>query len=189
MPSRLDGVGRRMRETEVAIVGAGLAGSLAATMLGRAGYDVTLIDPFEACRPDFRCEKLEEAHVESLRNAGVLDAVLPAAHRYQDIWVARLGRLAEIKPIEEYGIEYSALVNRLRSLVPDRVAFVQSKVTHVALGAERQTLTLLGAEAISARLVIAASGLMAAMVGERRELSRCHSVSIGFDLEAAQFPF
>ena len=95
---------------------------------------VTLIDPFDACRPDFRCEKLEEAHVDALRRAGVLDEVLPAALRYQDIWVARLGRLAEVKPIEEYGIEYSALVNRLRGLVPRDVAFLQSKVTDVALG-------------------------------------------------------
>ena len=107
-----------MRETDIAIVGAGLAGSLAAAMLGRAGHAVTLVDPFDACRPDFRCEKLEEAHVESLRRASVLDAVLPAAHRYRDVWVARLGRLAEIKPIVEYGIEYSALVNRLRALIP-----------------------------------------------------------------------
>src|ERR1041385_4229745 len=100
-----------MHETDIAIVGAGLAGSLAATMLGRAGHSVTLIDPVEACRPDFRCEKLEEAHVETLHRAGLLDEVLPAALRYDEVWVARLGRLAEIKAITEYGIEYSALVN------------------------------------------------------------------------------
>src|SRR6185369_12342 len=117
-----------MRETDIAIVGAGLAGALAATMLGRAGYSVTLIDPFDTCRPDFRCEKLEEAHVQTLRKAGVLDEILPACLRYDEVWVARLGRLAEIKEITEYGIEYSALVNRLRDLIPSGVAFVQSKV-------------------------------------------------------------
>src|SRR6478672_9484967 len=130
-----------MRETDIAIVGGGLAGSLAAVMLGRAGYAVALIDPFERCRPDFRCEKLEEAHVETLRRAGVLEEVLPAALRYQNIWVARLGRLAEVKPIVEYGIEYSALVNRLRDLIPRAVTFVQSKVTNVSVTPERQTLT------------------------------------------------
>ena len=56
----------------------------------------------------------------------------PRRGAIEDIWVARLGRLAEIKPIEEYGIEYSALVNRLRGLIPRDVAFVQSKVTDVA---------------------------------------------------------
>lgn len=178
-----------MRETDIAIVGAGLAGSLAATMLGRAGYAVTLIDPFETCRPDFRCEKVEEAHAATLRRARVLDEVLPAARRYQDIWVARLGRVAEVKPIEEYGIEYSALVNRLRGLVPERVAFVQSKVGDIALSADRQTLTFTNNDQISARLVIGAGGVMGDMIGQRREISRCHSVSVGFDAEAGRWPF
>jgi len=178
-----------VRETEIAVIGAGLAGSLAATMLGRAGRDVTLIDPLDACRPDFRCEKLEQPHVEALRNAGVLDDVLPAAQHYRNIWVARLGRLAEVKPIDEYGIEYSALVNRLRGLVPDSVAFLQRKVTEVALSDDRQILTLTGGERVSARLVIGASGAMPGIVGQRREISRCHSVSIGFDVERARWPF
>jgi 2-polyprenyl-6-methoxyphenol hydroxylase-like FAD-dependent oxidoreductase len=181
--------GGEVRETEIAIVGAGLAGSLAATMLGRAGRAVTLIDPFDACRPDFRCEKLEEAHVATLRDARVLDEVLPATRHYRDIWVARLGRLAEIKPIVEYGIEYGALVNRLRALVPPSVTFVQSKVAGVALSDERQTLTLTSGEKISARLVIGANGVMGEMVGQRREISRCHSVSVGFDVEAGEWPF
>jgi 2-polyprenyl-6-methoxyphenol hydroxylase-like FAD-dependent oxidoreductase len=181
--------GGEVRETEIAIVGAGLAGSLAATMLGRAGRAVTLIDPFDACRPDFRCEKLEEAHVATLRDARVLDEVLPATRHYRDIWVARLGRLAEIKPIAEYGIEYGALVNRMRALVPPSVTFVQGKVAELALSDERQTLTLTNGEKISARLVIGANGVMGEMVGQRREISRCHSVSVGFDVEAGEWPF
>jgi 2-polyprenyl-6-methoxyphenol hydroxylase-like FAD-dependent oxidoreductase len=178
-----------VRETDIAIVGAGLAGSLAAVMLGRAGHSVALIDPFERVRSDFRCEKLEEAHVERLRRAGVLDEVLPIGRRYQDIWVARLGRLAEVKAIEEYGIEYSALVNRLRDLVPECISFIPSKVTHASTSHDRQTLTLLNGEALSARLVVGASGVMPGLAGERREISACHSVSVGFDIEAGRWPF
>src|SRR5436190_7800315 len=178
-----------MRKTDIAIVGAGLAGALAATMLGRAGYSVTLVDPFDSCRPDFRCEKLEEAHVETLRKAGVLDEVLPVSLRYDEIWVARLGRLAEIKEITEYGIDYSALVNRLRGLIPSGVAFLQSKATDISLSPERQILTLTDGERISARLVIGANGVMAGTIGARRAISPCHSVSIGFDVDAAHWPF
>lgn len=178
-----------VHETDVAIAGAGLAGSLAAVMLGRAGYRVTLIDPFERCRPDFRAEKLEEPHVESLRRAGVLDDVLPVTQRYQDVRVARLGRLAEVKPIEEYGIEYSALVNRLRDLIPPNVTFMQNKVTGVALGNERQMLTLGRGEHVSTRLVIGANGVMSELVGQRRTISRCHSVSVGFDIEHGGWSF
>jgi 2-polyprenyl-6-methoxyphenol hydroxylase-like FAD-dependent oxidoreductase len=115
--------------------------------------------------------------------------VLPAALRYRDIWIVRLGRLAEVKPIEEYGVAYSALVNRLRGLVPGNVAFRQHKVTDVALSAERQVLTLAGGEQVSARLVIGAGGATTSLAGTRRAISRCHSVSIGFDLEAADWPF
>ena len=82
-----------MRETEIAVVGAGLAGSLAATMLGRAGHAVTLIDPFDAARPDFRCEKLEEAHVATLRDARVLDRALGATFRWQRFAVRVTNRL------------------------------------------------------------------------------------------------
>jgi 2-polyprenyl-6-methoxyphenol hydroxylase-like FAD-dependent oxidoreductase len=45
-----------MRITDVAIVGGGLAGSLAAAMLGRASIDAALVDPHEHYPPDFRCE-------------------------------------------------------------------------------------------------------------------------------------
>ena len=48
-----------MRETDVVIVGGGLAGSTAAAMLGRAGIAAVLIDPHPTYPPDFRCEKLD----------------------------------------------------------------------------------------------------------------------------------
>ena len=133
-------------ETDVAIVGAGLAGSLAAVILGRAGYSVALIDPFDQARPDFRCEKIEDRHADSLAKAGVLDEILPAARRYENVWVARLGRLAEIKPIVEYGLAYGDFVNCMRRLIPAQVVFVHNKVASLTLSPERQTLTLVGGE-------------------------------------------
>jgi len=66
---------------------------------------------------------------------------------------------------------------------------VQSKVTGIGLSAERQTLNLFGSETVAARLVIGANGVMADMLGTRRDISRCHSVSVGFDVEAASWPF
>lgn len=182
-----------MHESDVAIVGAGLAGSLAATMLGRAGYSVVLIDPFERARPDFRCEKIERPHADSLRKAGVLEEVLPAARRYENIWVARLGRLAEIKPIVEYGIAYGDLVNAIRDLIPPSVTFLRDKVIGAELTEDRQTLALAGGEQVSARLVVGATGLGAGVLERlgmrRREISKQHSLSIAFDAEAANLPF
>lgn len=182
-----------MVETDVAIVGAGLAGSLAATMLGRRGVSVALIDPFEHARPDFRCEKIEDRHADSLAKAGVLDEILPAARRYENVWVARLGRLAEIKPIVEYGIAYGDFVNGIRRLIPSEVVFVHNKVASLSLTPERQTLTLLSGDQISARLIIGATGLGAGFLDRidmhRREISKCHSLSIGFDADSDNLPF
>lgn len=183
-----------MRNFDIAVVGAGLSGALAATMLGRAGYAVALIDPHSEYHPDFRCEKLETAHIEALRSARVADDILPAAHRYHGIWVARLGRYVETKPIDEYGIDYTELVNTMRGLVPGRVVKIEDKVVDIALTPDRQTLTLAHGPALSARLVIAANGLnvslLSALGMERRLISRCHSISIGFDVEPeAPFPF
>ena len=181
-----------MRQTDLAIVGAGLAGSLAATMLGRAGCSAVLIDPFEPFPGDFRCEQLEPRHVAVLRKAGVHDEILAAAHGNSEVWVARRARLAERLAVEEYGIDYAVLVNTLRGLVPPTVPFVRGKVTDIALTTDRQTVTLDRGEPISARLVIAAIGLSADPLKRlgmhRREISHCHSVSIGFDIRPAAAP-
>ena len=59
--------------TDVAIIGGGLAGSLAAAMLGRAGIDAVLIDPRPEYPPDFRCEKLDGDQVTLLKKTGLAD--------------------------------------------------------------------------------------------------------------------
>jgi 2-polyprenyl-6-methoxyphenol hydroxylase-like FAD-dependent oxidoreductase len=175
-----------MRQVDVAIVGAGAAGAMSAAMLGRKGVSVALVDPIHPFGADFRCEKLEHAHIDALAKAGLLDEVLPAGRPYDRIWIARQGHLVEKRPMVEYGIEYSALVNTLRGLVPANVAFVPDKVVGLETSQARQTLKLAGGDAIDARLVIVASGLQADVLGamgmSREVVSRCHSVSIGFDI-------
>ena len=65
-----------MRHTDVVIAGGGLAGSLAAAMLGRAGIDAVLVDPHPVYPPDFRCEKLDSVQLQTLRLTGLADAVM-----------------------------------------------------------------------------------------------------------------
>ena len=65
-----------MRQTDVVIAGGGLAGSLAAAMLGRAGIDAVMVDPHEVYPAEFRCEKLDGVQMKTLAKTGLVDAVL-----------------------------------------------------------------------------------------------------------------
>lgn len=179
-----------MRRTEVAIVGGGLAGSLAAAMLGASGIDAILIDPHPSYPPDFRCEKLDEGQAVLLRATGLADRILPAATHDREVWVARMGRLAAKKRYEQYNILYPDLVNTVRRAISPVVPFIVDKVSKVTLSDTTQNLILSSGEEIEARLVIMANGLNNALRQElgmaRLDISPCHSVSIGFDLRPAQ---
>jgi 2-polyprenyl-6-methoxyphenol hydroxylase-like FAD-dependent oxidoreductase len=175
-----------MRETDVAIVGGGLAGSAAAAMLGRAGIRAVLIDPHLAYPPDFRCEKLDASQVALLHKTGLAAPLLRAATVDDEISVARFGRLIDRRPNAQCGFSYDTLVNTVRAEIPPGSVFIPGKVTAIATSPDRQTLTLSTGESISARLVVLANGLNLALrhqLGIGREvLSACHSISIGFNL-------
>jgi len=187
----------QLRHTDVVIAGGGLAGSLAAAMLGRAGIDAVLVDPHPVYPPDFRCEKLDRGQVKTLRLTGLADAVLAASTPDQTCWVARRGRLVEKLPGErQRGILYDTLVNTVRSQIPNRTEFIHAKVTDIATGPEQQTVKLSTGEEIAARLVVLATGLNIGIrqkLGIDREIiSPGHSISIGFDIHPAGrsgFPF
>ena len=111
----------QLRHTDVVIAGGGLAGSVAAAMLGRAGVDAVLVDPHSVYPPDFRCEKLDGVQLKTLRLTGLAEAVMSAATPDRECWVARLGHLVEKLPGEQQrGIRYDALVNTVRSQIPNR---------------------------------------------------------------------
>jgi 2-polyprenyl-6-methoxyphenol hydroxylase-like FAD-dependent oxidoreductase len=186
-----------MQNTDVAIVGAGLAGSLAAAMLGRAGIGAVVIDPHTEYPPDFRCEKLDGDQIKTLNKTGLTDAVLRASTPDRESWVARFGLLVDKRPGDQQGIFYAPLVNTIRAEIPSNVTFIQAKATEISTGAERQSVTLSTGETVSARLIVLANGLNIGLrdkLGLSREiLSECHSISIGFDIKpvgrrAFEFP-
>ncbi|MGB3866060.1 MAG: FAD-dependent monooxygenase [Xanthobacteraceae bacterium] len=181
-----------MTDTDVAIVGAGLAGSAAAAMLGRAGVRTVLIDPHPAYPPDLRCEKLDGGQVAILRKTGLADAILPAATFDGDThdgkaWIARFGHLIDKRPGDQHGILYDDLVNAMRAAIPPQVSRVAAKAVGLSTGADRQQLSLSNSDVVSARLVVLAHGLSVALknqVGiERIVTSPCHSITIAFDLK------
>ena len=60
---------------DVAVVGAGISGTLAAITLGNAGYRVALIDRNAVFPDEFRVEKIGSDLVSRFERLGLLDAV------------------------------------------------------------------------------------------------------------------
>ena len=87
---------------------------------------------------------------------------------------------------------YDALVNAIRAEIPAGVESIYAKVTAISTSAERQKVVLSNGEEISARLVVLANGLNVGLrhqLGiERRIVSACHSISIGFDIAPGRPP-
>jgi 2-polyprenyl-6-methoxyphenol hydroxylase-like FAD-dependent oxidoreductase len=176
-----------MRYTDIAIVGGGLAGSTAAAMLGRAGVPAILIDPHPVYPPDFRVEKLSgDGQIERFRKTGLAETTLRSATHDGENWIARAGYLLDKRPSQQYGIPYDRLINAIRVQIPAEVESIWAKVTSISTSDDRQKLVLSNDEEISARLVVLANGLNVGLrrwLGiERRIVSACHSISLGFNL-------
>ncbi len=104
-----------MKNTDIAIIGGGLAGSTAAAMLGRAGVAAILVDPHRDYPPDFRVEKLSgDEQIARFRKTGIADAVLRKAAHANENWIARFGVLLDKAPRDQIGLLYEALVNAVR---------------------------------------------------------------------------
>jgi len=181
-----------VQNTDVVIVGGGLAGSLAAAMLGRAGIDAILVDPNPVYPPDFRCEKLDSTQVEILKRTGLAGDILRHTTPDRQTWVARFGHVIEKRPGDQQGIYYAPLVNAVRALIPDKVRIVNAKATALSTSDERQRVTLSTGDDISARLIVLANGLSVGLrhnLGLTREtVSPTHSITIGFDAVPAGRP-
>lgn len=176
-----------MRYTDIAIIGGGLAGSTAAAMLGRAGISTVVIDPHQVYPFDFRVEKIGgEEQVGRFFKTGLAESVLRSATPCTENWIARFGRLLDKHPTRQFGILYDDLVTAVRAEIRAPAEMVFAKVVGIVTSDERQQLTLSEGEPISARLIVLASGLSVALrhlLGiERKITSRCHSISLGFDL-------
>lgn len=172
--------------TDIAIIGGGLSGTLAALLLGRAGIHTVLID-LHAERPaEFRVEKIGGEQVGTMRRLGILDAVAKASAPFDEIVNVRRGTIIDRSTARHYGMLYPDLTAAVRREVPANVRSVVGRVLDLQTGPERQHLRLADGTEIEARLVVVATGMsdsLRAKLGiERRALVEKHSVTFGFDV-------
>ncbi|TPJ54646.1 NAD(P)/FAD-dependent oxidoreductase [Mesorhizobium sp. B2-7-1] len=173
-------------EVEVAIVGAGLAGTSLAAVLSKAGRKVALIDPHLVHHDEFRAEKIGMKQMGLFEKLGLGPVFRSLATPMTDLHVFRFGQLFERKKAWEYAFSYTPLVNGMRQALPAQVPLTVGKVAEVSTGPDRQRLALTDGSVIEARLLVVATGYSEAVrraIGvERVEESKAHSLSIGFDL-------
>ncbi|MDX8536306.1 NAD(P)/FAD-dependent oxidoreductase [Mesorhizobium abyssinicae] len=176
-------------DTEIVLVGGGLSGTLAANVLGRAGYQVTLIDRYAVFPREFRVEKIAGDQIEKLRRIGLLDRLAGAAVAFDEIVNIRKGRLLDRTHARHYGIFYDDLVNAMRAALPDNVRFIAGRVNALEAGAERQRVSILGQGDVTARLLVLATGMgdiLKRDLGiERRFVHQRQSLTFGFNLRPA----
>ena len=180
------GADRISPSVDVAIIGAGLAGTACALRLHALGHRVALIDAHAEHVDEFRAEKMGLLHLSLFEKLGLDQIAKPALTPMLDNHVYRLGRLYSRKDIPEYGFSYASLVNTLRRAVPEGVRSVIGKVTEIEALPEGRRLKLADGTHLDARLLVISTGLGEAirrMVGIKRTvLSRGHSLAFGFDL-------
>jgi 2-polyprenyl-6-methoxyphenol hydroxylase-like FAD-dependent oxidoreductase len=173
-------------EVDVAIVGAGLAGTTLAAVLGKAGRKVALIDPHRVHHPEFRAEKIGRKQMQLFERLGLDTTVLPLVTPIEEVHIFRLGQLFARENNHEFGFSYGALINGLRDALPPQVPLTVGKVAEITTGPDRQRLVLVDGAIIDARLVVVATGHSEAVrraIGvNRMEESKAFSLSIGFDL-------
>jgi 2-polyprenyl-6-methoxyphenol hydroxylase-like FAD-dependent oxidoreductase len=169
------------------IVGSGISGTLAATVLGRTGLNLCLIDRHEVYPRDFRAEHLDGRQIDQLWRLGLLEDLTDGLYRGETVTVARFGRTVGAAPTINFGQRYETMVNRARATLPPTVTVMTGRVTNVTTSDSMQHVRMSDGRAVNARLVVLATGQGYSLCRQlgiiRRVLREAHSLTFGFDIE------
>ena len=182
--------------SDIIIVGAGAAGVTAAAVLGQQGHSVLLLDASPTCPPVFRAEKIERAQLQTLRQFGLEDHLLPACTRISEVHAAFDGRIFKTLATEQLGLPYAEYVNTLREGLPENVKFHVARVESIHSNPYTPSVRLESGKQIIARLVIVACGVNPSLQFQlgltRRVIQKEQCLALGFDIapvNARSFPF
>jgi len=175
--------------SDVAIIGAGAAGSMAAIALARRGISVSLIDMRAKHPPEFRCEKIVDEQLRLIERLDLLDILEPVSTRVDQMLVVRPRGIQELASTTEYGFHYQDFMNSLRANVPGEVRFINVRVADIQNSETTQTIVFGDGKTLTARLVVMATGLAHSLrqgLGINREtVHEQHSLCVGFSVRPA----
>lgn len=160
-----------MQDYEIAVVGGGLAGSVAAFALARGGRKVALIAP-DAAPVDERTTALMDQSIRFMERLGLWDRIAPSAAPLSVMQIVdgtdRLLRAptAQFKSVDVglqafgYNIPNRVLLDTLQSAVADEanITRLTGAVEAVAFSDEQVLLTLADGTTVSTAFVIGADG-------------------------------
>jgi 2-polyprenyl-6-methoxyphenol hydroxylase-like FAD-dependent oxidoreductase len=179
--------GELSQAADVLIVGGGIAGTLAATILGRAGYHVCMVDRYSVYPPDFRAEHLDGPQIGQLQRLGFLNDLTSGLYRGETVTLARFGRIIGSAGTINYGLRYEDLVNRARANLPTNVRTVIGRVSDIKTSDGLQHISLADGRTLTGRLLVLATGQGQALAKQagisRRMIREAHSLTFGFDIE------
>ena len=151
-----------------------------------------LVDRYSVYPPDFRAEHLDGPQVQQLRRLGFLDHLTLGLYRGETVKIARFGRVLGVSDTINYGLRYEDLVNRARATLPPAVRTITGRVARVETSDTSQHITLGDGRAITARLLVIATGQGYAVhkqIGLTRHVIRAaHSLTFGFNIEPVGKP-
>jgi len=160
-----------MMQFEIAVVGGGLAGSIAALSLARAGRSVALITG-PATRTDGRTTALMDQSIRFLERLGLWDKIAPATAALSAMQIIdgtnRLLRAPTVKfrssevDLEAFGYNMpnAALIEVLDEAIAaeNRIARFDQFACDITLGAEQVTIALDDGQTLETSFVVGADG-------------------------------
>lgn len=175
---------------DVIIIGGGLAGASAASVLGRKGIKALLIDQRSKYPACFKAEKIERSHADLFRKLGLLDTFLTGEK--PEIWTFYGKKLLKKSRIEQYGYTYQDMVNEVRDHMPSNIDVKIARVDEIETGDKTQKVVLNDGSVLETRLLILATGtsnnLFEKLDIGKKILSESHSLCFGFTVKPDDQP-